>query len=156
PAPASTASSVLAKRCFMVSTQEPMTSRHWLGPPLEAFEAHELTEETQRDLAGRTVALFGEDDLRQPAGLFRRLVVVLAVEQHDHVGVLLDGARLAEIAHARPIVVAALDVAVELGQSDHRQLQLSGDGLERARDRRDLLLPALHSAARAQQLQVID
>ena len=57
-------------------------------------------------------------------------VGVVAVDEHDDVGVLLDGARLAKVGELRSLVGARLRVAVELGERDHRDVQLLGQELE--------------------------
>src|SRR4029078_775993 len=76
----------------------------------------------EMDDSGGAVALLGDDQLGDvdlvgvllgPAGVVG-VVVVLAVEEHDHVGVLLDGARFAQVAHPRPVALALLAGAVEL------------------------------------------
>jgi signal peptidase I len=67
--------------------------------------------------AGRPVALLGDDQLGQVelllvVGVVQPLLVVLvvvrlAVQERDHVGVLLDRARLAEVAHPRAVAARA-------------------------------------------------
>jgi predicted ribonuclease YlaK len=52
-----------------------------------------------------------------------RLVVFLAVHHQDDVGILFDGAGLAQVAHQRALVVAFLDLPRELRQGDDRHLQ---------------------------------
>jgi hypothetical protein len=49
---------------------------------------------------------------------------VLAVEQHDHVGVLLERAGLAQVGDLRLLVGALLGSTVELADGDDRDLQL--------------------------------
>ena len=56
-------------------------------------------------VADRAVALLGDDDLG--GALLGGLVVDDgAVEEHDHVGILLDGAGFAQVGHHRPLVAA--------------------------------------------------
>lgn len=45
----------------------------------------------------RAVSLFGDDDFRDVFVLGVLVVIVLAVDKHDHVGVLLDGARITNV-----------------------------------------------------------
>ena len=65
-------------------------------PRIRVVEARESRDEVQLDGAGGTVALFGQDNLRLgPVGvrlLFVAVVVGLAVNEGDYIGVLLDGA----------------------------------------------------------------
>ena len=61
-------------------------------------------------------------------------IILLAVHEHDNVGVLLDGARLAQVRELRPLVLAVLDRARELGQRDDRHVQLLGQRLEAGGD----------------------
>ena len=84
------------------------------------------------------------------------VVVLLAVEEHDEVGVLLDRARLAQVGEHRPLVVALLGRAVELGERDDRQVEILGDLLQAAGDRGHFLQAALLAAAGRHQLEVVD
>ena len=77
------------------------------------------------------------------------------VEEEDHVGVLLERARLAQIGELGLLALAGLDRARELGERHHRHVQLLGQRLERARDLGDLLLPVLRVAP-PHELQVVD
>src|SRR5690242_12164614 len=76
-----------------------------------ALEAGVLLVEEQIHQPRRAVALLANDHLglalERIAVLVRRTVVeLLAVQEHDQVGVLLDGARLAEVRQLRALVVA--------------------------------------------------
>ena len=68
------------------------------------------------------MAVFGDDELGD-VGLFvaflALIVVVGAVEEHDKVGVLLDGAGFTKVGEDRTRVVAAGDGAGELSQGDN-------------------------------------
>ena len=101
------------------------------------------------------VAVLGDDDLGD-AGLVVGVVVLGPVEQEDHVGVLLDGARLAEVGHPRAAVLAVLDGPVELREGDHRDVQLAGQRLEPAADLGDLLLAAVARVLGVDELDVVD
>ncbi len=72
-------------------------------------------QERELDRVGRAVAVLGEDHLGQAllVGLLR-VVVLVAVDEHDQVGVLLDRAGLAQVGEDRPLVVPLLDGAGEL------------------------------------------
>ena len=120
-------------------------------------EPHELVLEHERHLAQRAVAVLGDQQvgLAGPlAGL--GVVVVVAVDEDHEVGVLLDLARLAQVAEQRPLVGPRLDAARELRQRDHRDLQLAGQDLQATAHLADLLDPALDAAVGAHQLQVVD
>src|SRR3569623_224431 len=96
-----------------------------------------------------SVALLANDDLGAPfervAVLVGRAVVdLLPVDEHHEIGVLLDGAGLAEIGELGAMVARSmLGRARELRQRDHGHRELLGEGLERAQDLADLLLAAL-------------
>ena len=94
---------------------------------------------------------------------FVAVVVGLAVDEGDHVGILLDGAGLAQIAeHGALVVAAALAGAGELRERDDGDVQLLGQGLEAAGDGGDLLgavlvvLACRRRAGGRHQLQVVD
>src|SRR5512138_3668205 len=50
--------------------------------PLQVLEPREFLDEGQLARAGRAVALLADDDLRDAAVLLRRLVLLLAVDEH--------------------------------------------------------------------------
>src|SRR4051812_21939312 len=82
---------------------------------LEVGEAREAAEERHIDAADRAVPLLADDDLGPPLRLLLvRKVHLVAVDEKDDVGVLLDRARLAQVRHHRPAVVSLLDRAREL------------------------------------------
>ena len=65
----------------------------------QILEPRVLFDEGQLRRASRAVALLSDDDLREPFGFLIRLavsvaVLLLAEDEHDDVGVLLEGARL--------------------------------------------------------------
>src|SRR5207302_3845434 len=78
-------------------------------------------------------------------GVRGAVVELLTIDETHDVGVLLDRPGLAQVRQLGAPVLAAplLGGARELGQRHHRHVQLLGQGLERAGDERDLLLPAL-------------
>ena len=85
-------------------------------------------------------------------------VILMAVNEGDHVGVLFDGPRFAQVGELGPLVVALLDGAAELGQGQHRHVQFLGQRLEALGDVGDFLDPVVAGAAggRAQELEVVD
>src|SRR5579884_3618284 len=80
------------------------------------LKARRVLEECERHLSGRAVALLGYDQL----GFALQFGVVLLVnlfaeDEGDHIGVLLDGARFAEVGELRTVIAAAaLGGAAEL------------------------------------------
>jgi hypothetical protein len=96
--------------------------------------------------------LFGYDDFGFVfvfgVFFFVAVVVTLAVDEGDYVGVLLDGAGFAEIAEQRLFVVAAaLAGAGELGERDDGDFHLFGEGFEAAGDGGDFLGAVLEALA---------
>ena len=82
---------------------------------------------------------------------------LLAVDEHDDVGVLFERARFAQVGELRPMIGRALPArATQLRQRDDRDVQLLGQPLQRPRDRRQLLLAVLEAAAPLHQLNVVD
>ena len=47
------------------------------------------------------------------------------MDKHHEIGVLLDGPRLAEMIEPRSIVAGDLRLAVELGEAEHRDVELA-------------------------------
>src|SRR6185369_14818183 len=68
----------------------------------EVLESREPALEVRLDGARRAVAVLAEDDFRDVRVLAVLVVDDVAVDEHDHVGVLLDRAGLAEVGELRP------------------------------------------------------
>ena len=70
------------------------------------FETGDMLEKGQGDRSNRTVSLLGDHELRLALDLFLLLLIIrvifLAPQKPDQIGVLLDGARLAQIAQPWP------------------------------------------------------
>ena len=106
------------------------------------------------------MAVLGHDALGDVLLRCILIIVVLAVEEHDLVRVLLDGAGFAQIGQQRALVLAALVRTGQLRQAKHGHVQLLGHDLQRAGDvRNDLLavFTAVAAAARADhELEIVD
>ncbi len=129
----------------------------------------------QLDGADGAVALLADDDLGDvahmvhvflPGQVFGRalarlgpaFVIALAIDEHDHVGVLFDRSGFAQVRQLGPLVLARLHLARQLRQGDDRHRELFGQGLEAHGDLADFLHPVVLQAAVAQgdQLQIVD
>src|SRR5271166_6729986 len=90
-------------------------------PLSSALKPGELTQKDQGHIAGRPVALSGDDQLGFPGYLLFsvlvRLVVLGADKQADYVRVLFDRTGFAEVAQAWFPIAAQLWLPVQL--SDH-------------------------------------
>ena len=73
--------------------------------------------------------MLGHDDIRLARALLR-LVVLGPVQQHNDIGVLFEGSGFAQVGHLRSVAGALLGAAIELGDGDHRDLELLGQQLE--------------------------
>jgi len=89
-----------------------------------------VLEEDEADRADGAVAVLGEVELRDPGRLGLGVVVLVAVEEADEVGVLLDRAGLAEVGEDRPLVGALLRGAGELGDADDGDVELASEDLQ--------------------------
>src|SRR3954453_19862033 len=113
---------------------EPSRARRQVGELGVALLERELLD------AGGAAAVLREEQLGDAGGVgLFRVVVLVAVDEHHQVGVLLDRARLAQVGEDRPLVMALLDGARQLGQRDDRYLEVASEHLQGARDLRDLL-----------------
>src|SRR5215212_2590402 len=120
-------------------------------------ELRVAAQEREDDLPDWAVAVLGDDDVRLARTLGLTLgVVLVAIDEHDDVGVLLDLARLAQVRQQRLLVRSRLDRARELRHRDHRHLQLAREHLEAAADLADLLDATVRRVLRSHQLQVVD
>ena len=80
------------------------------------------------------VSVLADDQLGLALVLALGVVVVVAVDEHDQVGVLLDRAGLTQVGQLRPPVLgtALLDGARQLRQRQHRHLEVARDQLQLA------------------------
>ena len=85
-------------------------------------------------------------------------IIFLTVDEHHDVGVLLDRTGLAKVGQLRMLVVAAFDLARQLRQGDHRNIEFLCQRFQAGGDLGDFLHPVVIAAfARAlQQLDVVD
>src|SRR2546430_1782673 len=98
-------------------------------------EAGVLLLEEQPDRPGGAVALLADDQVGQSLdalvalGVDRAVVELLAIDEADDVGVLLDGAGFPKIRELGPPVLAAalLRRARQLRQGEHGDVQLLGE-----------------------------
>jgi hypothetical protein len=75
------------------------------------------------------------------------VIILIAVDEEDDVGVLLDGAGLAEVGELGLVGGAPLHGTGALGNGQHRGVNLAGQGLERPGDEADLLHAVLAATA---------
>src|SRR5450830_334696 len=118
------------------------------------FRVHPHPREADR--ADGAVTLLADNDL---GGTFvRRIGVVhlVAVQEYDHVRILLDSARFAQVGHDGTFVGTLFQRAVQLGQGDHGAMQFLRQALQRARDLGDLGGPVVARLRTLHQLQVVD
>ena len=106
--------------------------------------------------AGGPVAVLAEDQLGDTLLVGLLVVVLVAVDEEDEVGVLLDRAGLAQVGEDRPLVLALLDGARELREREDRHVEVAREHLQLARDLRHLLDAVLEVRAGGHQLQVVD
>src|SRR3954447_10888642 len=123
---------------------------------LQAQEAGVLALEGEGHVAQAAVAVLGDDQVGLTRAVGVLVVVLVAVDEHDEVGVLLDLAGLAQVGEHRALVGAGLDAAGELGERDDRDLELAREDLQAARDLADGLHAVVGARVGAQQLQVVD
>src|ERR1019366_1129878 len=125
--------------------------------PGHVVEAGVVPDEGQPLHTGGTVAVLGHDDLRGALALGRFGVVDLVpVDEHHHVGVLLDGAGLSQVGQHRALVLALLQPAGQLGQCHHRHLEPAGEDLEAGADLGPPALAVPRAVPSGHQLEVVD
>ena len=101
---------------------------------LDAHKCGLLLVEVELDHAGGAVTVLFYKNLSLL--LFTAAFVVgFAMDEHHDVGVLLDGTGLAQVGEHRALVRAALEVARQLAEREHRDLELTGEDLQPTADR---------------------
>src|SRR5690606_37327439 len=73
------------------------------------LEAGVLPDEGQPGRVDRAVALLADDDLGDALLVGIGVVDLVAINEHDDVGILLDRARFAQVGHDRPLVGSLLE-----------------------------------------------
>ena len=127
--------------------------------PLQIRERRKLREPLQLDRAGLAVAIFRDDALGDVFLLRVFVVIVVAVDEHDRVGVLLDGAGFAQVGEHGPLVRARFVRTGQLAQADDRDVQLFGHDLQRAgnfADDGDAILARFTGGRGGHQLKIVD
>src|SRR3974390_2818083 len=101
-----------------------------LHPPV-VLETCVLLEEEQVGFAGGTVAVLGHLNEGVVGTVDGHLVVVLgfAIDEEHDVCILLERARLPQVRQLRRLVLACLEIARELRQRDHGDLELASEDL---------------------------
>ena len=103
------------------------------------------------------MAVFGNDNFSHILLLAVFIIIVVAVDKHDNVGVLLDGAGFTQVGKHGLFIRALLGRTRKLRQAYHRDVQFLRHNLERAGNLRDLLRTVVAPpAARLHELQIVD
>ncbi|MNR29179.1 hypothetical protein D3C85_1465500 [compost metagenome] len=93
--------------------------------------------------AGWSITVLADDQFGGTLCLAVLVIDLIPIDEQDQVGVLLDGAGLAQVGQQWAFVAALLQGAIELGQGDHRTTQLLGQRFERGRDFGDFQMAIL-------------
>src|SRR5256885_14284313 len=128
-----------------------------LGPPrLQVVEAGVVAPELELDRPGGAVAVLSDVDFGD-SGLLVGFVVLGSEQEHDHVGVLLDGAGLTKVAENGSLVRALLWRPAQLRNCYHRDPKLASKTLQCTGDRRDFLDAVVVAAGTTvHELQIVD
>ena len=121
------------------------------------FEAGEAAAENEFDLVGGAIALFGDKDVGHVAlfGGSVEIEEIGAVDEHDDVGVLFDGARFAEVRELRATLVA-FRRAGELTKNEYGNLQFLGEAFKATGNAGDFFLARIETTASGDELEIID
>src|SRR3989344_8199894 len=98
------------------------------------FESGLVLVKFQLNGAQRPVAVLGNDYFRGALLFGRRIYffAVFSVQEHNDVGILLYGARIAEVGKARHLAFSLFYLAGELGNGDDRHVYFSRQPLDLA------------------------
>ena len=109
---------------------------------IKRHETEKFGVEVELDFSDGAVAVFGDDefgDISRDEVVFVLDIIIRAMEKHDHVGVLLDRARFAEVGEDGTRIITTGDGAGELSEGDDRDFQFAGELFQAAGDFRDFL-----------------
>ena len=97
---------------------------------VERHKAKQFGVEIEFDFADGAMTVFCDDELGYVCRDEVRFVLVIiidTVEEHDHIGVLLDGAGFAKVGENRTRVVTAGYGTGELSKGDNRDFQFASE-----------------------------
>ena len=133
------------------------------GDFLPILKAGKRGTETHANIVNLARAVLGDNELGKSAnvpaiGIFSGAKLVLgSVDKAYHIGILLYGTRLAQVAELRALVLGALELSVKLGEGDDGYIKFLGELLERARNHTYLLLARAKLHARSvHELEVVN
>ena len=124
-------------------------------------EAGEFGNPLEFNRAGRAVPLLSDDDF----GLSLQILVIrlvipavilFTVNKHHNVGILFNGTRVAQIAQAGAVVFRLFGLAVDLRQTEDRNVEIPCQSFQAARRFGDLLLPRFQGVVRLDVGQIVD
>ena len=75
------------------------------------------------------------------------IIIIITVDEHYHVGVLLDGSGLTQVRQHRAMIRSLLYSPAQLRQCQHRYGQLSGDCFQGSRNIGNLLLSGIAASS---------
>ena len=101
--------------------------------PIKLIELGRCRQEHQVDVADRARTVLGHDNTRDAlvgSVVARGLSLVGGtVQEHDDIGVLLDGARFAQVGKLRALAGTGFDLTRQLRQRDQWDLEFLGHNL---------------------------
>ena len=77
------------------------------------IKSHRLTSPLKADDTRRSRPMLGHDDLGKSGSVFG-IVSVGAMQKHDDVGILLDGAAFTKVGQSRSLIVSQFHSTIEL------------------------------------------
>src|SRR5256885_17154171 len=132
----------------------------WPHPIRSGLKPGRTLQESKFDGSGWAVTLFADDEFGHPIQLrIVRLIYLFAEDEGNHVGVLLNRSRFAQVCKLRAVVASptTFGSAAQLRQRHDRDAQFFRQTLQAARDSRDFLGAVFVAlAAAGHELQVID
>ncbi len=91
-------------------------------------EAGEFLPPNEFHVTDRTIALLRDNNLSLSGKLFAFVtgpVIFLAVDEHHDIGVLFNGARFAEMAQPRAVLLGDFRLPIQLRQAEHWYVEFS-------------------------------
>ena len=122
----------------------------------EVFKQGIFAKPFEFDGAGFAASLFGDDDFGDAFIGGFLVVVIISIDEGDHVGVLFDGAGFAEVLEHGALVGSGFDATVELGEGDDGDGEFFGEGLEGARYFGNFLFARGGVGGSRHELEVVD
>ena len=101
----------------------------FLGSHLQIGKFRKFRQPLQLNGTSRTISLFSDDNLGNPLTIGIFVVIFVSVNEHHHIGILLDSSGFSKVRKHRPLVISLFHRTTQLGKCNNRAVNFTGKSL---------------------------